>query len=191
LGRTGAFQRLEPTPSVIAQALQAVSPQFSINLRSLWEAANNRWNQWVLNYSQSKQLDLLRNIGFESPSWEDLGYVLIGIVVTVSLLGAGWAQWERHRQDPWLRLLHLATQRLKASGLQPGANTGPRQLAAHLQAHMPAGDPHTTALCQWLLRLEAWRYAPAQPASTRAAQHRALATLQREYRRLPWPARKV
>lgn len=189
-GRTGAFQRLESTPSVIAQALQAVSPQFSINLRSLWEAANNRWNQWVLNYSQSKQLDLLRNIGFEAPSWEDLGYVLIGIVVVVSLLGAAWAQWERHRQDPWLRLLHLATQRLRASGLQPGDTAGPRQLAAQLQAHMPAGDPNTTALCQWLLRLEAWRYAPAQfNGTTPAAQRRALATLRREYRQLRWPAR--
>ncbi len=191
-GRTGAFQRLEPTPSVIAQALQAVSPQFTLNLRSLWEAANNRWNQWVLNYSQSKQLDLLRNIGFESPSWEDLGYVLIGIVVVVSLLGAAWAQWERHRQDPWLRLLHQATQRLKAGGLLPDANAGPRQLAAQLQAHMPAGDPNTTALCQWLLRLEAWRYAPPQSSTnTPAAQRRALATLQREVRQLRWPSRRA
>jgi transglutaminase-like putative cysteine protease len=191
-GRTGAFQRLEATPSVIAQALQAVSPQFTLNLRSMWEAANNRWNQWVLNYTQSKQLDLLRNIGFEAPSWEDLGYVLIGIVVVVSLLGAAWAQWERHRQDPWLRLLHQATQRLKAAGLEPAANAGPRQLAANLQAHSPAGDPHTTALCQWLLRLEAWRYAP-QPSSanTAAAHRRALATLQREARQLRWPTRRA
>ena len=29
-------------------------------LRAVWEAANNRWNQWVLNYTQSRQLDLLR-----------------------------------------------------------------------------------------------------------------------------------
>ena len=40
---------------------------------------NNSWNQWVLNYTQSKQLQLLRNLGFSSPSWEDLSYVLIAI----------------------------------------------------------------------------------------------------------------
>ena len=29
---------------------------------------NNGWNQWVLNYTQSRQLDLLKNLGFEAPS---------------------------------------------------------------------------------------------------------------------------
>lgn len=100
-GRTGSFQRLQAPRNAVTQALAgALSPQVALNLRALWDAANNRWNQWVLNYSQSKQLDLLRNIGFTSPSWEDLSYVLIGIIVVVSLAGAAWTLWERHRQDP-------------------------------------------------------------------------------------------
>ena len=48
-GRTSSFQRLLPVPGLIAQALNTLSPDFEINLRALWEATNNRWNQWVLN----------------------------------------------------------------------------------------------------------------------------------------------
>ncbi|MCF8211775.1 MAG: DUF3488 and transglutaminase-like domain-containing protein, partial [Rhodoferax sp.] len=92
-GRTGSFQRLEAPRGAMAQVFGVVSPALALNLRAMWEAVNNRWNQWVLNYSQAKQMDLLRNIGFDSPSWQDLSYVLIGIVVVASLLGAAWTFW--------------------------------------------------------------------------------------------------
>ncbi|MBK7006673.1 MAG: DUF3488 domain-containing transglutaminase family protein [Burkholderiales bacterium] len=194
-GRTGANLRLEPPTGVIAQALGVVSPALHLNLRAWWEAANNRWNQWVLNYSQSKQLDLLRNIGFDAPDWADLGYVLIGVMVFVSLLGAAWTLWERQRQDPWLRLLQRATQRLQHAGLAVPAQAPPRQLARLLGA-APAGalskmdDTAKAALCQWLLQLEAWRYAPHSPPGGNPVQRRrALATLQRQFRQLRWPPR--
>ena len=92
-GRIGALQRLQAPRGVIADALLGnVNPALALNLRALWDAVNNSWNQSVLNYTQGKQLNLLRNIGFESPSWEDLIYLLIGIVVLASLSGAAWTQ---------------------------------------------------------------------------------------------------
>ena len=66
---------------MIATALGTVTPDLLASLRAAWEALNNGWNQWVLNYTQSKQLDLLKNLGFESPSWEDLSYVLLALLV--------------------------------------------------------------------------------------------------------------
>ena len=178
-GRTGSFQRLQAPRNAVTQALAgALSPRVALNMRAFWDAANNRWNQWVLNYSQRKQLDLLRNIGFESPSWEDLGYVLIGIIVTASLLGAGWTLWERHRQDPWLRLLHQAQRRLARAGLTLPENTPPRQMAELLRRRLPAAA--AAPLADWLLRLETWRYAQQQNADS-------LKTLQSAFRRLPWP----
>ncbi|RFO95105.1 DUF3488 domain-containing protein [Rhodoferax lacus] len=177
--RTGSLQRLLPPRSVVAQALGAISPGFEINLRALWEASNNRWNQWVLNYSQSQQLNLLRNIGFNAPSWEDLGSVLIALVVGVSLLGAAWTQWDRSRQDPWLRLLQAASAKLQRAGLPVAPNTPPRQLALALQGH--AG---MEGIQDWLLRLESWRYAPK--ADNRP---RTLGTLRKEFGQLRWPQR--
>jgi transglutaminase-like putative cysteine protease len=187
--RTGSLQRLLPPRSAIAQALANISPGFEINLRALWEATNNRWNQWVLNYSQAKQLDFLRNIGFSSPGWEDLSRVLIGVIVLVSLLGAAWTQWERLRQDPWLRLLHAARHKLKQAGLVVAPESPPRQLALALQAQAAKNGTDRTADLQaiqdWLLHLEAWRYAPGAGAT--AAASVTLGTLRRQFRQIRWP----
>ena len=196
-GRTGSLQRLLPPRSAIAQVLGNLSPGFEINLRALWEATNNRWNQWVLNYSQAKQLNLLRNIGFASPGWEDLSMVLIGVIVLVSLLGAAWTQWERLRQDPWLRLLHAARSRLQKAGLAVAAASSPRQLAMALQTQSAKAGPERSApmdparaadlqaVRDWLLRLEAWRYAPDTGNATTARA--ALGTLRRQFRQMRWP----
>ncbi len=184
-GRTGTLQRLQAPRNAVTQALAgAISPQVALNLRAYWDAANNRWNQWVLNYSQNRQMDLLRNIGFESPSWEGLSYVLIGIIVVVSLLGAVWTLWERHRQDPWLRLLHQVHQRLAKAGLTVPDSTPPRQVAELLRQHWQGQVP--VALIDWLLRLEAWRYASSKSSGT-ASNTPKLKQLQAEFRSLPWP----
>ena len=196
-GRTGSLQRLLPPRSAIAQALSSISPGFEINLRALWEATNNRWNQWVLNYSQARQLDFLRNIGFNSPGWEDMSTVLIGVIVLVSLLGAAWTQWERMRQDPWLGLLHAAGRNLQKAGLAVTAQTPPRQMAKALKARaansvkegLDATDAEHAAeldrIQDWLLRLEAWRY--ARSTATASESRAALGTLRRQFRQIRWP----
>ena len=100
-GRVGTLQRLQAQRGAIANAmLGRFSPGLVLRLRATWDAVNNSWNQWVLNYSQERQFDLLRSIGFSSPAWEDLSYLLIGIVVAVSLGGAAWTRLEHHRSDP-------------------------------------------------------------------------------------------
>jgi transglutaminase-like putative cysteine protease len=179
-GRIGSFERLRPPEGAIAGAIRNLSPTLTAQLRAAWEAVNNRWNQWVLNYTQGKQLDLLKDLGFSSPSWTDLAYVLIGVVVLVSLAGAGWTLWERQQHDPWLRLLQRSRQRLRRLGLDSGDHTPPRELAQRVERHF--GDTaFAHSLRLWLLRLEAQRYS-RQPAGT-------LATLQREFRQLAWPKR--
>jgi len=181
-GRVGTLQRLQAPRGVIANALLGnVSPEFAQSLRALWDAVNNRWNQSVLNYTQGKQLNLLKNIGFASPSWEDLIYLLIGIVVLATLMGAVWTLWERSRQDPWLRLLETATARLQKAGVSIAPRSPPRRMAEQLAQQLGPENPSALALRDWLLRLEAQRYAPP------GAQRTHLATLQREFNQLVWP----
>ena len=185
-GRTGALQRL-PTPrGAIGNALaNAVSPALAAQVRALWEAANNGWNQWVLNYSQGRQLKLLENLGFESPSWQDLGRVLLVCIVLVSLSAASWTLWERRRQDPWLRLLHAAQARLRQAGIAVPPGATPRAMAELLARPSTAGrSPRQwTVTRHWLLRLEALRYAPPRSASGAGE----LARLKRELKHLNWP----
>jgi protein-glutamine gamma-glutamyltransferase len=180
-GRIGQFQRLAAPQGVVASAFGTVlSPSVTAQLRAAWEAVNNSWNQWVLNYSQSKQLDLLKNIGFSSPSWQDLSYVLIGIIVSVSLIGAAWTLYTRHQHDPWLRLLLAARKRLSTAGVHSDDATPPRELAQRARTRW--GTTHTEAaqaLHDWLLRLETLRYAP--PSSQAAT----LATLRAQFAQLP------
>lgn len=186
-GRTGSVQRLSAPANVFTQAMRTVSPAFVLNLRTVWDALNNRWNQWVLNYSQTRQIDMLRNLGFESPSWEDLLYLLIALTVALSLLAAAWTVWERSRQDPWLRLLHMATYRLRAAGFKVEDNAPPRRLAALLQNLPPHERPPLESTIAWLVRLETWRYAaPDSPTRTKDT----IATLKRDARPLHWPAKR-
>lgn len=181
-GRTGSLQRLQAPRGVIASALDAVSPAVWLNLRATWEALNNRWNQWVLNYSQARQLDLLKDIGFSSPSWEDLGYVLIALIVLASLGGAAWTLWEHRQHDPWLRLLARAIRRLRAAGWSVAPNSPPRSIAAQVSRQLGPDDSAAQAISRWLLQLEALRY-----GRRGAAAGEKLVTLQRQFPRLPWP----
>ncbi len=177
--RTGSLERLQPPQGVFANALRTFDPTLAQRLRDAWDAVNNGWNQWVLNYTQGRQLDLLKHLGFESPSWTDLVYVLIGVVVGVSLAGAAWTLWERQQHDPWLRALERVRDRLRKVGIQAGAHATPRELARVASAQF-GDNEFTDRLREALLRLEALRYAPQSPDT--------LAAVQNLLQQLPWPA---
>jgi protein-glutamine gamma-glutamyltransferase len=175
-GRTGTFQRLQAPRGILAAALGNAAPDLTESLRAVWEALNNGWNQWVLNYTQSKQLDMLKGLGFESPSWEDLSYVLLALIVGVALAGAGWTLWERRQHDPWLRLLARVRRRLQAAGVSLPETAPPRQMATAVTARF---GEQGRRLADWLLKLEMQRYARTQAES--------LAALRREFNNLAWP----
>ena len=188
-GRTGAFQRLSAPQGVVAQTLGNISPGLVLQLRATWEAVNNSWNQWVLNYTQSKQFNLLKDIGFQSPSWQDLSYVLLGTIVLASLVGAAWTLWDHTQHDPWLRLLERARKRLARAGMDSTAASSPRQLARLLQAHAAQGKgPPQQALHDWLMALERQRYAPARSPEGVPPPGQQLRQLKRQFRELVWPA---
>ena len=187
-GRVGAFERLPIPQGAIASAVGNVIGANALQqMRAVWEAVNNRWNQWVLNYSQNSQMDLLKKLGFESPSWQDLTTILGSLLGVAALGGATWTWWERRQHDPWLRLLGRTRKRLEAAGLPLPDHLPPRAIAQRVQAHWGtasgAAAPITQAQAQrihdWLLRLEQVRYAP-QPAQQ-------LGTLRREFNTLSWP----
>ena len=176
-GRVGAFQRLRAPQGAFASAMGTViSPGMAQQMRAVWEAVNNGWNQWVLNYTQSRQLDLLKALGFESPSWQDLT-MMLGVLTLIGAVGGmGWSLWERSQHDPWLRLLARARQRLARAGLVLPDSLPPRAMAERVQAQF--GAP-ATAVADWLLRLERLHYAPHPEIE--------LGDLRRAFRTLPWP----
>lgn len=123
---------------------------------------------------------MLKDIGFESPDWEDLIHLMLGSVVLASLGAAAWTLWERMRQDPWLALLQTAAARLQKAGLKTQPSSPPRTLAEQMRSQFGL-TPANQAIHDWLLRLEAQRYGPSP------AQHNSLAGLKRELKQLDWP----
>ncbi|WP_024536963.1 transglutaminase family protein [Comamonas badia] len=179
-GRIGSFERLQAPRTVLGEALIGmISPSMLTRLRAVWEALDNRWTQWVLNYTQDRQLDLLKQLGFSQPDWQDL-VRLIGLALLAAMLaGTGWALWERSRSTPWQRLLRQVHRRLGHLGAPLPAHLPPRAMAVRVRDLFGApGQP----LADWLLRLEQTRYA-ARPQAT-------LKALRGELRHLPWPNKK-
>ena len=48
-----------------------------------WDSVNNGWNQWILGYDQQKQLDLLKKIISDKIAWEDIGLILVLVLITL------------------------------------------------------------------------------------------------------------
>lgn len=133
---------LPPTPGLVAGTIGAVSPALAARLREAWETLNNRWNQAVLNYSRQRQFDLLRALGVESPDWQDLARALVLLAAAAAAAGAGWAFWDRHRQDPWQRLQARVQRALATRGVEVGPQHGPRARAERVRAALgAAGEP--------------------------------------------------
>ena len=152
---------LRPPPGLMAGAINSLSPALADQLRKQWEGMNNRWNQWVLSYARGQQFDLMKALGFEAPSWQDLAVLLTLLLCSGALGGAIWAWWDRRRQDPWQRLQQRVQARLQVLGVTVQAHHAPRARAALVRAALgPRGD----ALASTLDALDAARYAQAGPA---------------------------
>jgi len=174
--------RLLPARGLVAGAIANVSPQLMDQLRGSWEALNNRWNQWVLNYSRGQQLDLLKDLGVSSPSWEDLALLLIGALSSLALLGAAWAWWDRHRVDPWTRQMDRLRVALQRTGVSTSRHEAPRALAQRVRAHFGArGEP----LAELLDALDRQRYSRATIARPDPALTRQFVTRARALRGAP------
>ncbi|MCP5284075.1 MAG: DUF3488 domain-containing transglutaminase family protein [Burkholderiaceae bacterium] len=156
--RVQLSRSLLPAPGFVTGTLHAVNPALAAQLRMLWERFDQRWSEWVLNYSRTRQFDLLESLGMQAPRWQDLAYVLAVLLGSVSLAGAGWALWDRHRQDPWQRLHRRIAARLAALGVSVAPHHPPRTRAGAVRATL--GDTGE-ALARTLERLDHARYASA------------------------------
>jgi transglutaminase-like putative cysteine protease len=190
--RVGRFQRLQAPRGAIASAVGNLVDTGTLDqLRAFWEAANNRWNQWVINYTQSRQLHLLQSLGLQSPDGSDLLRLLGASLGALALLWLLRARLTRPRPDAWNQLLGEARARMQRSGIAAGPATSARALAQLAQTQWaPAHAPLSQALGSWLLDMEKLRYAPRPHAASPADCSADLASLRRRWRQLramPWP----
>ena len=152
---------LRPQPGFMAGALDRVSPSLLAGLRGLWERFDNRWNQWVLNYSRSQQFELLKWLGVDAPRWQDLAYAMAALLAGGALAAVSWAVYDRRRQDPWQRLQRRVLLRLAQLGVAVQPHEPPRARADRVRERLGAAG---AGLAELLDRLDRARYAQSARA---------------------------
>jgi transglutaminase-like putative cysteine protease len=118
-------------------------------------AANNGWNQWVLNYTPQRQQDLVQRLQGGLFGWRSVAVLGLGCLV---LLGAR-ILWRRRRADPVDTLYSALCGRLGQLGLARAPDEGPTAYAARIAAAGLAPGPGAAA-DEFLRRYSAYRYGP-------------------------------
>jgi hypothetical protein len=193
----GAWQRVDPTAVVAPARIQNAesfnqAPQqlvqqgrgvWSSSLlapvfrgfwraRQSWEATNHAWEAWFTGYNQGAQMNLLKRLGIDDPSWKDLVQLLDAVLLMLLLIGVFVYAWRGSgQQDSWLNLLQSIRDKALQQGVAISENATPREIAARY-------TPRTAAMTQWLIEFESVRYASP------TAQKTDLATLKRQFKKI-------
>ncbi len=59
-----------------------------LSMRMQWNAINNSWNLWVLNYNQARQIDLMRSLGLSEWDWPQLALIFFLIAIAIMAIVA-------------------------------------------------------------------------------------------------------
>ncbi len=145
-----------------------MDPETLRRMRATWEAIDHRWNEWVLQYSNDDQMQLLRSWGWPSPDWETLGRILALALATLALGSALMLKFRPTlvRQHAWRRpnlRMDRALRRLMpdmpATAPAPASVWHAHLLSAWTKSSLQL-DNNRQALLQTLLDLDASRYGP-------------------------------
>jgi transglutaminase-like putative cysteine protease len=143
-GIEGLGRLMQPDPgSLLARVRYAIA------------AANNGWNQWVLNYTPQRQHALLESLQDNLFGWRSAALLALGCGL---LLLAGKLS-RQGRMDPVDKLYSALCQRLGQLGLPRAPDEGPTAYAARVAGADLAAGPKAAA-AEFLRRYSAWRYAP-------------------------------
>lgn len=180
--------RYDPTAAVAPQRVQrnlvSVIPRTTLGglitlrpgkesllskLRFNWEAVNNAWNQWVLNYSPEKQKSFLQSLGLKNVEWEDMIKLMtiigVGVVSVMSLP----LMINRQKKDPLLNVYLSLCQAMARAGYPREKHEGPRAYRLRLTAdNSKLTAARKSAVDRFLRLYESLRYADLQAQQSKS-----------------------
>lgn len=137
--------------------------------RMLWDAVNHGWNQWVLNYNQASQFNLLRRLGLRDINWEQLVAVFFALTCAVMAVIAWPVLRNRTRLDPLERIYLSFCQTMAHKGVPRALHEGPLAYAQRLHSRL---DADAFAHAERFLRLyAALRYGKPAARPEQRLQH--------------------
>jgi transglutaminase-like putative cysteine protease len=130
------------------------------NLVLTWDAANAKWNEWVLGYGPENQERFMDWLGMDDPDWRQMLLTLVAIVTGLTML-ISLALMLRYRPPPRDRAAILYDRFVRKSGLKPATGETPRAFAGRVQRDGPLPADSVHNITNTYLDV---RYGPADPA---------------------------
>ncbi|MNR88104.1 Protein-glutamine gamma-glutamyltransferase [compost metagenome] len=103
-------------------------------MRFQWEALNNGWNQWVLNYTPDQQKSLLGSLGFGNIDWQTMVLLLLAVGGTVTAAMAFLLLGYRRKSDPIHAAYAQFCKQMARHGYPRLPHEGPRSYSNRLLA---------------------------------------------------------
>lgn len=132
-GRTGAMF----DGSAAAWGLGAPS-MLMHKLVLAWDAANAKWNDWILGYGPENQERFMDWLGMEDPDWQKMLLTLVALVTGITML-ISLALMLRYRPPRKDRAAILYDRFVRKSGLAPAVGETPWSFArrVHRDGNLP------------------------------------------------------
>ena len=157
-GRTGAM--FDGTAA--AWGLSAPS-RLLHNLMLTWDAANAKWNEWVLGYGPENQERFMNWLGMDDPDWRQMILTLVALVTGLTML-ISLALMLRYRPPSRDKAAILYDRFVRKSGLKPATGETPRGFAVRAQRDSPLPADSVRSITDTYLDV---RYGPPDPALLR------------------------
>ncbi|MFM9437667.1 protein-glutamine gamma-glutamyltransferase [Janthinobacterium sp. CG_23.3] len=133
-------------------------------LRFNWNAVNNGWNQWVLDYNPQRQRGVLAQLGQSAGNWQ----ALLGAALAGALLALVWALRRRRQRDPFDALYAAFCRQQARRGCARAPHEGPHGYAKRLAATAAPAERRAAA-ARFLAIYGAIKYGVASPHDKAAA----------------------
>jgi transglutaminase-like putative cysteine protease len=131
-GIVAALPAGDPLPTLVR-----LDADWLRKLHFRWEAINNAWNQWVLEYNPQRQREVLSRLGFDEPDWRKMTAALAMLCGTSLLIVTLWALFQPRRQTPAQRLWQHYCRQLKRRGIERFPWEGPIAFAERIAPEHP------------------------------------------------------
>jgi transglutaminase-like putative cysteine protease len=172
----GGWTRMDPTaaiaPERIERGIESVTGAGSLagtliaesgfgwRARMWWDAANARWNDWIVKYDREKQDSLFARLGVDDADWRHFGLALGAGLVLGALVLVAWlaVEFRPRARDAAARAYRRFVRRLARRGIDPSVGEAPRDFARRVERLRPDLAAPARAITEIYLRM---RYLPA------------------------------
>lgn len=128
-------------------------------LRQQWDALNNGWNQWVLNYTPERQKKFVEWLGFDNVDWRTMIALMIVLATAAVAIVVFPLILQQKKRDPLVALYDSLCNSMAKKGLPKLPHEGPRAYGERLTSEAsPLPPEQKAALARFLKVYETVRY---------------------------------